>query len=166
MIAIFDVYYNNDDTAHGVALIVKSLTDEVPVKVYENTVTGVEPYESGSFYRRELPILLDLIKSIKEPLDLLVVDGYVSFTASHPGLGYHLFQATSIPVIGVAKSEYLSCDQEEKVYRGSSKNPLHVTSIGIPLSQASSLVSSMAGSYRIPTLIKLTDQKTRGICCG
>ena len=89
MIAIFDVYYSND-TAHGVALIVESLTDEVPVTVYENTVTGVEPYESGSFYRRELPVLLDLIKSIKEPLDLLVVDGYVSFTASHPRMKFSI----------------------------------------------------------------------------
>jgi deoxyribonuclease V len=96
-------------------------------------------YESGAFYKRELPLLLCFISDFDEPFEALVIDGYVWLDANHlPGLGGHRFSSLgrSIPVIGIAKTRYRNDTLSIPVLRGESRRPLFVTSAGIHAKRA------------------------------
>jgi deoxyribonuclease V len=121
-------------------------------------------YESGAFYKRELPLLLSLISGFDEPFEALLIDGYVWLDANHlPGLGGHLFSslAQSIPVIGIAKTRYRNDTWSIPVLRGESQRPLFVTSAGIQARKAAECVRRMHGDYRIPTILNLVDRAAR-----
>jgi deoxyribonuclease V len=79
-------------------------------------------------------------------------------------LGTYLYEALvrKVPVIGVAKTRFFSNTQYvAEILRGESKNPLFVTSVGMPLDTAAARIQSMAGPFRIPTLLKLLDVETK-----
>jgi deoxyribonuclease V len=65
---------------------------------------AVAPYQPGAFYRRELPCLLAVLARVRDPLDAVVVDGYVWLGGGTPGLGAHLHEALgrAVPVVGEA----------------------------------------------------------------
>src|SRR5437764_4681292 len=66
----------------------------------------VAPYRPGAFFARELPALAAVIAGT-DPLDVLVVDGYVDLDpAGRPGLGAHAHDRFGVPVIGVAKTAF------------------------------------------------------------
>jgi deoxyribonuclease V len=131
-------------------------------------VEKAEPYEPGSFYRRELPCLLAVLRSIPKAPTAAVIDGYVWLPPTgRPGLGAHLYEALGrrTPVVGIAKSAFAgveSCDFVVPVLRGTSKRPLYVTAAGIGPHAAAREVSRMAGKHRIPDLVRIADQLARG----
>lgn len=45
---------------------------------YEEESAVILPYEPGSFYKRELPCILSLLKDIYKQLDAIVIDGYAT----------------------------------------------------------------------------------------
>lgn len=137
-------------------------TDAAPTAHLIEVLQDVQPYVPGEFYRRELPILLALIGRVREPLDIILIDGYVCL-GDEPGLGQHLFEKLGgkTPVIGVAKSRFHDTDAIE-VLRGHSQSPLYITAAGIPLDEAAEHVRQMHGPYRIPTLLKQVDQLSKG----
>nr|WP_317043961.1 endonuclease V [Chryseobacterium sp. T16E-39] len=125
-------------------------------------------YESGAFYKRELPCILSLLKQI--PLkegDVIVVDGYVTLNdEGKMGLGGYLYEKLNekYPVVGIAKNEFASPDNLRKsIYRGESKTPLFLTSKGIDPDLLKTKIKHMHGLYRMPTLLKKLDQLTRVI---
>ena len=131
------------------------------------TMSQVEDYEPGKFYRRELPCLLIAVEhaesALRGAVGGVVIDGNVRLDQrGRAGLGLHLRAATDerFPVIGVAKRPFKGLEATE-VLRGGSQNPLIVTASGIPESEAASIVGSMAGPHRTPTLIKRADQLSR-----
>src|SRR5688500_1299461 len=81
-------------------------TDEVVS--YAATVTSdvTAEYEPGSFYKRELPPILELLATLPFRPELVIVDAYVDVGDGKPGLGRRLHDAISLPVIGVAKSPF------------------------------------------------------------
>src|SRR5262245_26211321 len=106
MIACVDVDYRADG-ALAALVGCRSWTDATPSLELTETIARVEPYEPGQFYKRELPCLLAVLRRVPEPIDLVVVDGFVWLgDESRPGLGAHLHCALggSIPVVGVAKT--------------------------------------------------------------
>jgi deoxyribonuclease V len=137
--------------------------DATPAAEVVHMHHGLAPYEPGSFYKRELPALLPLIERAitLHGVSCVIVDGYVDL-GEKPGLGCHLFEALggSMPVIGVAKTRFLSADAIE-VHRGGSKNPLFVTARGIDVALAAEGVRSMAGEHRFPRLLKRVDLLAR-----
>lgn len=129
-------------------------------------VNGVEPYEAGAFYKRELPCILELLKDVSEDLDAIIIDGFVKLGSDETdGLGMHLYRALkeSIPVIGVAKKPFAGTPKDYEIFRGDSSKPLLVSSVGISLSESKELIQMMHGKHRIPTLLKRADQVCRGI---
>ena len=126
------------------------------------------PYEPGSFYRRELPHLLAVLRQVREPLESIVVDGYVWLGPSRPGLGAHLYEALGrrVAIVGVAKTPFgaSAADVSVEVFRGQSRRPLLVTSAGVEVTIASQWVRAMHGRYRIPTLLRRADQLSRSAC--
>jgi len=165
MILAVDVQYERDTATVG-AVAFAHWFDGEAAATYRSVVLGVEPYVPGEFFRRELPCILRLLTEHALEPDTIVVDGLVYLDGiSTPGLGKYLFDALGgrTPVIGVAKSRFAAAPDDIRVFRGKSKTPLYVTSVGIPLSAAKKYVVSMHGRFRIPSLLKKADQVSRMI---
>ncbi len=125
-----DVQYHADH-AVAAAVLFAGWTDAVPARVVTVRVDDVLPYESGAFYKRELPCLLAVLSQISEPLECVVVDSFVFLDAAQKlGLGARLYDALGqkIPVLGVAKTAFYQALALE-VFRGDSKQPLFVSAI-------------------------------------
>ena len=165
MILAFDTYYF-EDKAKTVCIQFENWTDCVIATTYEETLSGIEEYKSGEFYKRELPCILSLLKTIDlSRCEAIIIDGFVILDDDqHDGLGGHLYNSLNgkIPVIGVGKNNFLRIEKFKKeVFRGDSKKALYVTSKGIDLEEASALIQNMAGEYRIPDLLKKVDSLGR-----
>ena len=162
MIAALDVRYDEDAlTGQGAAVIFERWEDAVPLAEYTAAFKGVEPYMPGQFFKRELPCLLAVLEKVSEPLNQIIVDGFVSL-GDKPGLGTHLWEALGkrVAVIGVVKNHFRYATPVE-IVRGSSKRPIYVTAVGIDPSAGAEAIRKMHGADRIPTLLKRVDRLTR-----
>ena len=163
MILAIDVAYV-ENSAQVAGIVFESWTASDVLNHYLITINEISDYESGQFYKRELPCILTLLDLVKEPIDMIVIDGYVYLGAQQiAGLGQHLYAGLvdKIPVIGVAKNEFRGTPKEFEILRGQSVKPLYVSAIGIELVQAKHNVQSMYGKYRIPELLKQVDRLCR-----
>jgi deoxyribonuclease V len=158
MKAALDVSY--DDTAGSAvaaAVVFSDWKDDRAACEHSVTCVDIEIYVPGEFYRRELPCLLQVLAEVTEPLDCILIDGYVGL-GDQPGLGMRLWGALGekVPVVGVAKTPFRGARAVE-VFRGISKMPLYVTAVGVDANQAAANIVRMAGNFRIPTLLKRAD---------
>lgn len=162
MLACVDVDYRPLE-AFAACLLFEHWSDATEAKSHVQHVPSVAPYVPGQFYLRELPCLLAVLSRVTATLDAVVVDGYVWLSASgRRGLGAHLYDALGgrVPVIGVAKTSF-SGAPSIAVLRGSSRTPLHVTSVGIDAPTAAGHIAGMHGAHRVPTLLKRVDRLAR-----
>ncbi len=94
VIACLDAAY--DDDAAGVAC---ALFDrwESPVAaglVSKHISLPPAAYEPGSFYKRELPLLREILSAVVQPIATIIIDGYVWLGDDEkPGLGAILYRA-------------------------------------------------------------------------
>ncbi len=164
MIAILDVGYN-DDAALAACVLIQDWADGVPQTTHTRMISPIADYVPGSFYLRELPCLEQVLRPLQAPPTCIVIDGFVWLDAyGKPGLGAHLYELfnKTIPVIGVAKSSFATASNASKVYRGTSQRPLFVTAAGYDLANAASAVQRMHGKHRLPTMLTLADQLSKG----
>lgn len=162
MIAALDAQYDEDSlTAVAAAVLFQKWEDETFVVEYAAVCDRIQSYVPGEFYKRELPCLLAVLGKVAEPLDVIIIDGYVSL-GGQPGLGMRLWDAVDrkAPIVGVAKTRFLGAEAAE-VFRGNSKAPLYVTAAGTDVLKAAAKVITMAGSFRVPTLLKCVDRLAR-----
>lgn len=168
-IALLDASYGSGDgsgeapSTTAACVIAADWRAAAPLRVRVERVPGAAAYEPGAFYQRELPALLAVLRG-EEPLpDVVVVDGYVYLDADgRPGLGAHLHAAIGRPVVGVAKTAFAGSRHAVPVLRGTSAKPLYVTAVGVDPDRAAAEVAAMHGAHRVPTLIRLADQASRG----
>ena len=159
-----DVQYNENKDALVACIGFNNWDDAKPSYIKTHFIEKIEPYVAGSFYKRELPCLVEALREL-EDIECVVVDGYVWLAeVGHDGLGMHLFNALNkeVPIIGVAKTVFAGTPKSCEVLRGESVKPLYVTSVNIELEEAKRLVFSMHGKYRFPTLLKEVDALCRG----
>ncbi|MCP3976025.1 MAG: endonuclease V [bacterium] len=162
VIGVFDVGYS-DASARVGCVSLADFEDIVPNREWVVEVGPVGPYQPGQFWRRELTPLLRGIDSATD-LSICVIDAYVDLgEARMPGLGRILYETTGIPVIGVAKSRYQDSPREYEIHRGSSRRPLHVSAAGFDQQEAKECIMRMAGTGRVPAMIRRADQLSRGI---
>jgi deoxyribonuclease V len=163
MIACVDVDYR-EAGAIAACVCFQSWSDDTPASESVIPISDVEPYQSGQFYRRELPGVLAVLKSLPDLPQVIVLDGYVWLGDRQPGLGAHLYEALGrrVAVIGVAKTRFARAEPTAEVLRGRSRSPLYVTAAGIGVAEAAGHIRAMHGPYRIPTLLKRVDQLSRG----
>jgi deoxyribonuclease V len=162
MLACLDASYAADRGTVA-CLLFAEWTDAVAAREIIRTAADVAPYESGAFYKRELPLLLHLLSTLDQIPAVIVVDGYVWLdVGGKPGLGGHLHQALGgvAVVVGVAKTSFPGTPAL-RVIRGTSKVPLFVSAAGMSLEEAAAHIAAMHGPYRIPTLLKRVDQLSR-----
>lgn len=164
MILAIDVHYKEVNAK--VVGVLFDWEDEKPKEIITTEVHEVEEYQSGQFYKRELPCILELFKQIDiTDIEAIIIDGhcYVS-NDKKLGLGAYLYEALErkIPIIGVAKKSFHNTEKvSNPVYRGNSKVPLFVSSIGIDIEFITNKVLKMYGNYRIPTILKQLDRLTK-----
>lgn len=167
MIVAFDTYYY-DGKAKTVCLEFQEWNQSTDFKIHTEIIDNVAEYIPGEFYKRELPCILSLLEKIDlKKVEAIVVDGFVYLDDEKKyGLGGHLYEKLNreIPIIGVAKTNFASIEKEKRsLFRGDSQKPLYVTAIGIELEDAFKKVESMAGEFRMPTLLKEMDRLTKEI---
>jgi deoxyribonuclease V len=164
MIIAVDVHYPPDGPATAAGILFRSWeTGEPSAEVVVETGAAAE-YVPGSFYLRELPCILKLLGEVREPFDVVVIDGYVFLGEERrPGLGMHLWEALGrrVPVIGVAKSRFRGTPGETELFRGKSRRPLYVTSAGVVVEEAKSCIARMSGQDRIPEMLRRVDRLCR-----
>jgi deoxyribonuclease V len=165
MILILDTYYY-DDKGKTVCLSFEDWKNEENYQIYSETISDIQEYVSGEFYKRELPCILSLLTKIDlTEVKTIIIDGFVFLNDEDKfGLGAYLYHKLNeeIPIIGVAKRDFETINTNRKeLYRGNSKNPLFITSIGIELNLATKKIEEMKGEFRIPTLLKEVDRLTK-----
>lgn len=164
MILAVDVHYK-EKYAKAVGVLF-NWNDEQPISVITSIIYNVEEYQSGQFYKRELPCILEILKQIDiTEIEAIVVDGHVFVDNNRKyGLGGYLWDALKgdMPIIGVAKKSFIDTDKVTiPICRGESKQPLYISVIGIDLDTTSKNIQSMVGEYRIPRIFKYLDQLTK-----
>ena len=162
MIVALDAHYDEAARAAASAAVAfSSWEDAAPLAEYTAVCEKIEAYVPGQFYKRELPCLLAVLRQVKDPLETIVIDGYVSL-GDKPGLGKRLRDALAndIPIVGVAKTRFRDVPATE-ILRGGSKSPLYITATGIEAAQAAANISRMADPFRIPTLLQRVDRLAR-----
>lgn len=164
MLVAIDVYYA-EETAKSVA-VVFDWNDAAPAETHIVHLTDIAEYESGQFYKRELPCILAVLQRIDlSKITAIIVDGHVYIdNEKNYGLGAHLWAALNekIPIIGVAKRAFHATEAVTiPILRGQSETPLFVSTIGTNTEIAAENVRNMHGDYRIPTILKALDGLTR-----
>lgn len=166
MLLATDIQYG-DNSATAAGVLFSTWVDSQSDREFTKQISNIEPYEPGSFYKRELPCIMALLSDVDiDELTAIVVDGYaVLGQAEKPGLGMYLYEAIdrAVPVIGVAKNKFADTPEKCEIFRGRSQSPLFVTTVGMPLEIAKADITGMHGENRIPTLLKKVDQLCRGI---
>lgn len=164
MIAATDVQYDEaTGTARAACVLFGDWGDSTPAHEITVHIDQIEPYEPGSFYKRELPCLHAVLRKVWDVAyyDVLIVDGHAWLQTGRPGLGHYVYETTGLPVIGIAKRPFVDgC--ATPVLRGKSANPLHVSTVGYDPGMACANLQRMHGPHRIPTLLKRVDSLARG----
>jgi deoxyribonuclease V len=163
MILAVDVDYRAGQ-AWAAGVLFRDWSDARPALARVVACEATEDYRPGEFFRRELPCIQRLLREIDQPLECILIDGFVHLGGERqPGLGWHLFTALEgrIPVIGVAKSRFRDTPAETQVLRGHSNRPLYVTAAGIDEELARQRIGSMHGEHRLPTLLQRVDRLCR-----
>ena len=161
-VACFDVYYYSD-FAKACCIVFEVEPYEKVISQYCEIIKPVNDYIPGEFYKRELPCILKVYNRVREDICLAIIDGFVTLDKGKEGLGGHMFKTLNknTPIIGVAKTFYKGCEDYIEVFRGESKRPLFVTSVGIDLNFAAKLIKNLNGKDRIPDVLKKVDLLTR-----
>jgi len=165
-IALVDVHYEGS-SARAACVLAASWEAESALESRVLRLARVEPYEPGSFYRRELPCLLRVLSLLGTPPDVVVIDGYVWLPSPvRPGLGARLYEALGrgSAVVGIAKTVFSGARHSPVVatlFRGSSRRPLYVSAVGMDLDLAAQCVQRMAGGHRLPELVRQADRRSR-----
>ncbi|WP_244428690.1 endonuclease V [Flavobacterium sp. B17] len=139
MIYAFDTYYF-ENYANTVCIAFEDWNSDKETEIYTAKTAIISDYESGAFYKRELPCISNLLKNIElKQGDFIIVDGYVTLDNDGKiGLGGHLFEALNhkFPVIGIAKNGFNSQDEiRREVYRGNSSHLYFLRQEGLMLMQ-------------------------------
>jgi deoxyribonuclease V len=167
-VAFLDVHYEGS-SAHAACVVAESWESETPHSSYVADIKDVAPYQPGSFYRRELPCLVAVLRLLTSLPDAVVIDGYVWLPPlGQPGLGARLYETLgrNTPVVGIAKTAFAGvglCSAVVPILRGTSRNPLFVTAVGMAPEVAAQCVGRMAGKHRIPEILRITDSLSRGL---
>ena len=165
LIALVDVQYEGEG-ARAACVTARSWDDATARDEWTVEVPQVAEYRPGFFFERELPCILAVLERAPAKPSIIVVDGYVVLDAQgRPGLGAHLFEhlGKRTPVVGIAKRSFAGSEFAMRVVRGSSKDPLFITALGISDAEAAQHVQQMHGPHRIPTLCTRVDHLCRGL---
>jgi deoxyribonuclease V len=174
-----DVSYRKE-TAYCSAVIIKKEKFEI-VETVSSKSEIKNPYIPGLFVLRESAPILQTLKLIKSPFQLLLVDGHGLLHPRRCGLACYIGISTNLPTIGVAKSLLCGCVLSDNFvsHKGeilgyalkskyNSKKMIYV-SVGhkISLPTAIQLVKSLTRmNQNIPEPLRVADKLSKEKDCG
>ncbi|MDI5965266.1 endonuclease V [Streptantibioticus silvisoli] len=186
LLAGLDVAYagdgGTDDLLAAAVVVLDARTLEV---VEQATAVGraTFPYVPGLFAFRELPVLIEALKSLEHTPDVMLCDGQGFAHPRRFGLACHLGVLTGLPTAGVAKTPFTGgydpaalgtrrgasadlTDGGERVGRAlrtqDGVKPVYVsTGHAIDLDTACRLTLAAAPAYRLPQTTRLADRLSR-----
>ena len=175
MIIALDTYYYDGDSYTVGGIFDSWVADKVSYYVTSKRECIDAEYKPGELYKRELPCIMQCLSMVNlDNVDTIIVDGFVWLSDDgktlKAGLGQKLHETLSflhgkdITIVGVAKNKYHSeIPHCYEIKHGlESDKPLYVTCSNPNYAEHYSLlVSRMHGDYRIPTILKAVDTKTR-----
>lgn len=175
MIIAFDTYYYNGYSYTVGGVFESWSSSDVSYYVTSKRECIDAEYKSGELYKRELPCIMQCLSMVNlDNIDTIIVDGFVWLSEDgielSKGLGARLNDAiqrihgTMKTIVGIAKNPYhVKIPSCIEVKHGlESEKPLYVTCSELGYAEYyATLVSRMHGDYRIPTILKLVDTKTR-----
>jgi len=180
-IAGVDVAYAKSDENMVGAVVLLNATTLSTQKVLVHRQKVNFPYIPGLFSFRELPVIVEVFKQLKEMPDLIVCDGH---GVAHPrrfGLACHLGVLLNIPTIGCAKTALLPCDDKVGDTRGSS-NPIKLNNetVGcvlrtqdnvkpvfvspghrITINESKKWIMALSRDYRLPETTRAADHAVK-----
>lgn len=125
LVAAADVSYDRGDDWTYAALVVCRYPSLEVVEAVTGRAPARFPYVPGLLAFREAPVVLELWGRLREPPDVLLVDGH---GIAHPrgfGIASHLGLLLGLPTIGVAKSVLVGEYREPSARRGSGTRLVH-----------------------------------------
>lgn len=154
------MHYPAGGGANAALVVAAEPTFSSIVDEFTAYLPDVPPYRPGAFFQRELPALRAVF-ALAGAVDLVIVDGYVDLDPDgRPGLGAHVHREVGVPVVGVAKTAFHSATHAVEVRRGGTR-PLYVTATGLPIGDAATMVTAMAGPHRLPDALRRVDALAR-----
>lgn len=180
-VAGIDAHYA---AARGLAWAAVVVLDGTSLDLVESALAAVPltfPYVPGYLSFREAPAALAALALLREPPDLLMVDGQGYAHPRRLGIASHIGLLAGIPTIGVAKSRLVGTHDEPGPAQGSTAplwdgderigtvlrtrdgvRPLYV-SVGhrLDLATATALALSMVRRHRLPEPTRLADLLSR-----
>lgn len=106
-VAGIDVGFDLKRKISKAAIAVLSYPDLNFIESTEAELTTVFPYIPGLLSFREIPVIIEALKKVKQKPDIILCDGQ---GIAHPrgfGIACHIGVLTGIPTIGVAKSRLI-----------------------------------------------------------
>jgi deoxyribonuclease V len=169
MLVCVDVDYRDGPdgrtSAFAAAVVFPDWVSSTSAAEHVVRIAEVAQYESGQFYKRELPCVLAVLEQVEFGMHGIIVDGYVLLDEHGTlGLGGHLWEAMArrVPIIGVAKNPFRGENPAAiALLRGDSSRPLYVTALGMEVETAAADVQRMHGRFRLPTMLKRVDRLCR-----
>lgn len=175
MIIAFDTYYYNGYSYTVGGVFDSWACNDVSYYVTSKRMCIDAEYKSGELYKRELPAIMQCLSMVNlDSIDTIVVDGFVWLSEDGKeltkGLGARLDDeiqrkyCTLKNIVGIAKNPYhTKIPHCIEVKHGlESEKPLYITCNDVENTKYyATLIKRMHGDYRIPTILKLVDTKTR-----
>ena len=103
LLAGFDVGFEDGGATTRAAVVLLDATSLQPLETHVARVPTAMPYIPGLLSFRELPALLAALALLRQPPDLVFVDGHGIAHPRRLGIAAHFGVATGLPSIGVAK---------------------------------------------------------------
>lgn len=159
------------------AVCVFAFPELVPLERATRALPLAFPYIPGLLGFREVPAVLAALERLREPPDLLLVDGHGRAHPRRFGVACHVGVELDLPAIGVGKSLLVGSCAEPGLRRGASTRLVHdgevvgralrtragvrpvFVSVGhrVDLARAAELVLACAPRFRLPEPIRAAD---------
>lgn len=104
VVAGVDVGYDVQQNLAHASIVTMTLATLTPIEQVQSFVPAEFPYIPGLLSFREIPAILAAFANLKQPPDLLMVDGQGIAHPRRMGIAAHLGVLLDMPSIGVAKS--------------------------------------------------------------
>lgn len=120
-VAGIDVAYESPGAARGEVCAAVVVLDAGSLEAVETSTArraATFPYIPGLFAFRELPAVVEALRHVRTPIDLLVCDGHGIAHPRRIGLASHLGVLVDKPAIGVAKTRLTGTHAEPGRDRG------------------------------------------------
>lgn len=178
LIAGVDCSYDTKNNMSKAVVVVMDKDKLRPLETVTAELPTDFPYIPGLLSFREIPVILEAFKKLKNVPDLLMVDGQGIAHPRRLGIAAHLGVLMDIPTVGVAKSRLTGHYSEPNLKKGSQSNlldknerigtvlrskdkvaPLFISpGHKVDIDTAVKLVMSTLGKYRLPEPTRIADK--------